>query len=148
MRVQTSAHPHALAQDDAVVPGELLEAVVRAVTQAICGFRPQELAPSAGEDGRPDLPPLLAPQQAADLMGVSRNTIDRMVEDGDLPSVPLRQGSRQRMVRIPKAFVLAMLADLNAGKSITSLKGYAAAWQATVAVRQPAHAVPEPAGAA
>jgi len=143
MRVQTSVQPHAVAQDEA-----LLEAVVRAVTQAICGFRPQEPAPSAGQDGRPDLPPLLAPQQAADLMGVSRNTVDRMVEDGDLPSVPLRQGSRQRMVRIPKAFVLAMLADLNAGQSITSLKGYAAAWQASAAVRLPAPAVPEPAGAA
>jgi excisionase family DNA binding protein len=132
MRVQANVPGHAQAGEDAVVPEALLEAVVRAVTRAIYGYRPQLSAPSADEDGRPDLPPLLAPQQAADLFGISRNTIDRMAEDGELPSVSLREGTRQRMVRIPKAFVLAMLSDLNRGMSIPSLRDYAARWQASL----------------
>jgi excisionase family DNA binding protein len=147
MRVQGSVPACPRAAHDAAVPGDLLEAVVRAVTGVLAGQFRGAPSPAAGDDGRPDLPPLLAPQQAADLLGVSRNTVDRMVGDGDLPSVPLREGARQRMVRIPKAFMLAMLADLNAGRSIPSLGDYAARWQDSVTGTAPAAAL-EPAGAA
>jgi excisionase family DNA binding protein len=141
MRVQTSVPAYQRAAQDATVSEDLLEAVVRAVTGVFVGQFREAPAPAAGDDGRPDLPPLLAPQQAADLLGVSRNTVERMVDDGDLPSVPLRQGARQRMVRIPKAFVLAMLAELNAGRSIPSLGDYAARWQASVTGPAPAAGV-------
>lgn len=132
MRVQASLPPHAQAQADvAVLPEELLEAAIRAVTQAFYGPRPQPTVPATRRDGgRPDLPPLLAPQQAADLIGVSRNTIDRMVDDGELPSIVLREGTRQRMVRVPKSFVLQMLSDLESGAHIR-LREYTAQWTAS-----------------
>lgn len=131
MRVQTSLPAHGRGLQ-AAVPEELLETIIRAVTEAVVGqpARPAEV-PQVLEDDRPDLPPLLAPQQVADLLGVSRNTIDRMVGDDELPSIVLREGTRQRMVRVPKSFVLRLLADLNAGARI-SLREYAALWQASV----------------
>jgi excisionase family DNA binding protein len=132
MHVQPGVPAHPQAREDGVVPEVLLEAVIRAVTQVFCGQQRSRQAPPAAQDGvRPDLPALLAPQQAADLMGVSRNTIDRMVQDGDLPSVVLREGTRQRMVRVPKSFVLQLLSDLGAGARI-SLREYAERWPASL----------------
>ena len=112
------------------VPPAVLEAVVRAVAVALS---PRQLvpAPRGPEDEGGGLPPLLSPQQAAKLIGVSRQTIDRMVADGELPSVVLREGTRQRMVRIPKAFMLQLLSDLNAGVRV-SLRDYTARWLAAV----------------
>jgi excisionase family DNA binding protein len=133
MRVHPSVPAYGRAVQDAAVPEDLLETIIRAVTEAVVGqpsrFREE---PQAFEDDRPDLPALLAPQQVADLMGISRNTVDRLVEDGELPGIVIREGSRQRMVRVPKAFVLKLLTDLNRGGRI-SLRDYAARWQAEVA---------------
>ena len=115
---------------DETVPPPLLEAVVRAVATALVPRQPQRAADGHGDTGE-DLPPLLSPLQAATLMGVSRQTVDRMVDAGELPSIVLRKGSRQRMVRIPKAFVLTLLKDLNAGAAVT-LKDYTTRWLASV----------------
>jgi excisionase family DNA binding protein len=132
MRVQTSVPAYGRTLQDAV-PGDLLETIIRAVTEAVAGQqRRLREEPEAPEDDRPDLPALLAPQQVADLMGISRNTVDRLVEDGELPGIVIREGSRQRMVRVPKAFVLKLLRDLNKGARI-SLRDYAASWQGEVA---------------
>jgi hypothetical protein len=60
-----------------------------------------------------------------------------MVEDGELPSVVLRQGNRQRMVRIPAGFVTAMLRDLGAGTQV-SLKEYTTRWLASAALQSSA----------
>jgi excisionase family DNA binding protein len=120
------------------VPEDLLETIIRAVTEAVVGRQGQlREEPRAPGDDRPDLPALLAPQQVADLMGISRNTVDRMVEDGELPGIVLREGNRQRMVRVPKAFVLKLIRDLNKGARV-SLRDYAAKWQAEVAGQVPA----------
>ena len=137
MRIQPSVPAYGRAVQDAV-PEDLLEVIIRAVTEAVMA-QPGRLreAPPAFEDDRPDLPALLAPQQVADLMGISRNTVDRLVEDGELPGIVIREGSRQRMVRVPKAFVLKLLRDLNKGARI-SLRDYTARWQAEVAGQAPA----------
>lgn len=116
---------------DETVPPPLLEAVVRAVATALVPRQPPQAADGHSDSGD-DLPPLLSPLQTATLMGVSRQTVDRMVDSGELPSIVLRKGSRQRMVRIPKAFVLTLLKDLNAGSAVT-LKDYTARWLASVA---------------
>jgi excisionase family DNA binding protein len=109
----------------------VLEAAVRVVAAALSQHQPTPAPPAAGErDGQ--LPPLLSPGQAGKLFGVSRQTVDRMVDDGELPSVVLREGGRQRMVRIPKLFVLSLLADLNKGRRVVSLKEYTAQWTASV----------------
>jgi excisionase family DNA binding protein len=117
----------ALPREDAVPPA-LLEAVGRAMMATLAPRQPAQAPRDRGEDGE-DLPPLLSPQQAAGLMGVSRQTIDRMTADGELPSIVLREGSRQRMVRIPSAFMVMLLRDLNAGVQIT-LKDYTTRWLA------------------
>jgi len=45
---------------------------------------------------------LLSPKQAADWLGVSRSTVDRMIADGRLEFVLLRQGKRKRLIGISK----------------------------------------------
>jgi excisionase family DNA binding protein len=141
MRVKASVPSRALAEENPAVPEALVEAVIRGVTQAFYGHLPRQSGPAEAEDCRPDLPALLAPRQVADLLGISRNTVDRMAEDGELPSVVMREGSRQRMIRIPKAFVLQMLRDLNKGARI-SLRDYAASWSASVTGQPPVPGAP------
>jgi excisionase family DNA binding protein len=133
MRVQSSVPGYGRTLQGSTVPEDLLETIIRAVTEAVVG-QPGRLReePRPLEDDRPDLPALLAPQQVADLLGISRNTVDRMVEDGELPGIVLREGNRQRMVRVPKGFVLQLIRDLNKGAQI-SLREYADKWRATVA---------------
>jgi excisionase family DNA binding protein len=137
MRVQSSVPGYGRTLQGSTVPEDLLETIIRAVTEAVVG-QPSRLReePRPLEDDRPDLPALLAPQQVADLMGISRNTVDRMVEDGELPGIVLREGNRQRMVRVPKGFVLQLIRDLNKGAQI-SLREYADKWRATVASQTP-----------
>jgi len=130
MRVQTSVPAYGRALQD-TVPEELLGTIIRIVTEALAQQGRLRDTQEFIVDSRPDLPALLAPQQVANLMGISRNTVDRMAEDGDLPALVLREGNRQRMVRVPKAFVLKLLEDLNNGARI-ELRDYAATWQAGV----------------
>jgi hypothetical protein len=141
MRVQASVPAYGQVLQ-AAIPEDVLETISRALAEAFRG-KPGGLRaePQALQDDRPDLPALLAPQQVGDLWGISRNTVDRMADDGELPAIVLREGSRQRMVRIPKAFVLKVLADLNAGARI-SLRDYTATWQAESASRPAAAGVP------
>jgi hypothetical protein len=126
MRVKASVPSRALAEENPAVPEALVEAVIRGVTQAFYGHLPRQSGPAEAEDCRPDLPALLAPRQVA---------------DGKLPSVVMREGSRQRMIRIPKAFVLQMLRDLNKGARI-SLRDYAASWSASVTGQPPVPGAP------
>jgi excisionase family DNA binding protein len=123
---------------DATVQQTVLEAAFRVLAETMQP-RAAIQVPGAGGDGEDDLPPLLAPGQVATLIGVSRNTVDRMVADGELPSVVLRRGARQQMVRIPKAFVLQLLRDLNGGARV-SLREYAAQWSASLAAGPAAEA--------
>jgi excisionase family DNA binding protein len=41
-----------------------------------------------------------SPKQAADWLGVSRSTVDRMITDGELKAVLLRHGKRKRLLGI------------------------------------------------
>jgi excisionase family DNA binding protein len=43
---------------------------------------------------------LLSPQQVAELLAVSRSTVDRMVASGRLPSIPITSGKRKTSYRI------------------------------------------------
>ncbi len=127
MQQQSSAGRGMPAGDE---PGQqgLLQAMLRALLAEVLATQQP-----AVDDTRPDLPPLLKPGQVSELTGWSRNTVDRMIAAGDLPSVTAREGAHQRMVQVPKAFVLRMLADLASGKSIPSLREYADRWQASIA---------------
>lgn len=116
----------------AEVPPAVLEAVVRAVAAGLSPRPGPRMAEPATGDEHVDLPALLSPPQVEALTGISRQTVDRMVRDGELPSIELRRGRRQRMVRVPKRFVLELLAELNAGTSIC-LADYTARWAASAA---------------
>jgi hypothetical protein len=62
-------------------------------------------------------------------LGVSRMTVARMADEGQLPSVVIRRGRVQKTRRIPCAFVERMLADACAGAEV-DMDHYAAAWLA------------------
>jgi excisionase family DNA binding protein len=45
---------------------------------------------------------LLDPEQASELLGISRSTVIRLIVDGQLPAICLRSGSRKKVWRIRK----------------------------------------------
>jgi hypothetical protein len=144
MRVQASVPSRAQVPEGPTVPEALLEAVIRGVTHALYGHGSQQAARAETEDSRPDLPPLLKPEQVKELTGWSRNTVDRMIDEGDLPHICAREGARQRMRQVPKAFVLQMMADLKRGVSIPDMKAYAKQWHEIVVGQPPTHRPPVP----
>ena len=65
MRVQSSVPGYGRALQDAAVPEDLLETIIRAVTEAFVGQSGRLRAePRTLEEDRPDLPALLAPQRS------------------------------------------------------------------------------------
>jgi excisionase family DNA binding protein len=105
-------------------PGALGE-----IIQALAGA----LSAGQSEAARPADPvgdkPLLDLEETAELLGISRMTVARMVDEGRLPSVVIRRGRVQKIRRIPRAFVDKMVADAAAGAQV-DLEEYAAAWLA------------------
>jgi excisionase family DNA binding protein len=120
MREQASP-PHRAATTDSVVlvPG-VLEAVIRALAEALASADLQSADPASGK-------PLLDLEETAELLGVSRMTVARMVDEGRLPSVIVRRGRVQKTRRVPRAFVDRMVADACAGAQV-DMEQYAAAW--------------------
>jgi excisionase family DNA binding protein len=47
----------------------------------------------------------LSPAQAAILLGIGRDTVDRMIDEGQLPSVLFRKGRRKELRGISRRFV-------------------------------------------
>ena len=44
--------------------------------------------------------PLLSIEQVADVLGVGRSTVTRMINGGDLPAVLVRSGKRKKLYRV------------------------------------------------
>ena len=80
--------------------------------------------------------PLLDLEETAGLLGVSRMTVARMADEGQLPSVVIRRGRVQKIRRIPRAFVDRIVADACAGAEV-DLEEYTAAWLAEHALARP-----------
>ncbi len=57
-------------------------------------------------------------EETAGLLGVSRMTVTRLVEDGRLPSVIIRRGKVQRTRRIPRAYIERIVADAGVGMQV------------------------------
>ena len=111
---------------DSVVPlPGVLEAVIRALAGALTigGALPSPSADPAVDK------PLLDLEETAGLLGVSRMTVARMADEGRLPSVVIRRGRVQKILRIPRAFVDRIVADACAGAEV-DLEEYTAAWLA------------------
>src|SRR6516225_7785589 len=121
------------APPDRVVPlPGVLEAVIRALTVALTrgGTRSASSADPAVDK------PLLDLEETAGLLGVSRMTVARMADEGQLPSVVIRRGRVQKIRRIPRAFVDRIVADACAGAEV-DLEECAAVWLAEHAVTSP-----------
>src|SRR5579859_1573171 len=78
---------------EAALSAAVFDATVRAMASVLAHRAPSTRPSEAGADG--ELPALLSPGQTARLMGISRQTVDRMVNDGELPSITMRTGPRQ-----------------------------------------------------
>jgi excisionase family DNA binding protein len=124
--------PAAPADREVLVPGAL-EAVIRALAEALTSAHVQSTPPVDPGGDRP----LLDLEKTAELLGVSRMTVARMADEGRLPSVVVRRGRVQKTHRIPRAFVDRMVADACAGAQV-DMEEYAAAWLAEHAVTRPA----------
>jgi excisionase family DNA binding protein len=124
MQEQASPSAPGRSADSPVLLPNMLEAVIRALAGALASGD-QPAVSSDGLGGRP----LLDLEETAEILGVSRMTVARMVDEGRLPSVIVRRGRVQKTRRIPRAFVERMIADACAGAQV-KLEEYAAAWLA------------------
>jgi excisionase family DNA binding protein len=116
--------PAAPAENVALLP-DVLAAVIQALAGALTSRGAQLPQPADPVGDRP----LLDLEETADLLGVSRMTVARMVDEGRLPSVIVRRGRVQKTRRIPRAFLDRMVADACAGAQV-DMEEYAVAWLA------------------
>jgi len=77
-----------------------------------------------------DRPPLVDLREAARLLGVSRMTVTRLCDQGRLPCVVVAQGARQKLRRVPRAFIDAVAAEALAAGGEVDLAEFASAWLA------------------
>ena len=121
LKLQTSAGAELGTQD-------ALEAVVQ-VLMALLAPQP---TPAAGQDAGPS--PMLTVKQAAALMGMSRMTVIRKADAGELPCVVISRGTRQKMRRFPRA-PIEELAARGGTTARADLKEYTAQWLASIVAR-------------
>jgi excisionase family DNA binding protein len=77
---------------------------------------------------------MLTVKQAAALMGMSRMTVIRKADAGELPCVVVSRGTRQKMRRFPRA-PIEELAARGGTSARADLKEYTAQWLASIVVR-------------
>ena len=108
------------------VPVDIVTAVTRAVIAVLTwqadAVRHQPKNPTS----------MLSVAQAATLMRMSRTTVIRKADVGELPCVIVSCGTRQKMRRFPRALIEDLAAHGGLGAE-TDLGDYAARWQATAA---------------
>ena len=73
--------------------------------------------------------PMLTVQQTAALLGMSRMTVIRKADAGELPCVVVSRGTRQKMRRFPRA-AIEELAAIGGGGAHVELIEYTARWLA------------------
>jgi excisionase family DNA binding protein len=113
---------------EAIAQSVALEAIARALIGLLITTEPEQPARHTENT------PLLDVEETAELLRVSRMTVTRLVDEGQLPSVTVRKGKAHKLRRIPRAFIDRMLADANAGAQV-DMEVYAAAWLAEQAQR-------------
>jgi excisionase family DNA binding protein len=112
---------------DALTP-DVLEAVVRVVMVTLAA-RP---SPAAAQNADPS--PMLTVQQTAVLMGMSRMTVIRKADAGELPCVVVSRGGRQKMRRFPRAPIEELAARGGTSPHL-DLGEYTARWLASTAAQ-------------
>jgi excisionase family DNA binding protein len=111
-----------------VIEPEVLEAAVQLVAAALAP------RPSPAPAQEPSPGPMLTVGQTAALMGISRMTVIRKADAGELPCIVISRGTRQKMRRFPRAAIEQLAAGGIASEQ-ADLKEYTACWLADVAVR-------------
>jgi excisionase family DNA binding protein len=106
-----------------------VEAAVQLVMAALAS-RP---SPGPGQKSSPG--PMLTVAQTAALMGISRMTVIRKADAGELPCVVINRGTRQKMRRFPRA-AIELLAAGGIADGQADLKEYTTRWLAYVAGRR------------
>lgn len=103
------------------------------VLQALAGVMTTLLA--SLPTGPPHGPmPMLTVQQTAVLLGMSRMTVIRKADAGELPCVVVSRGLRQKMRRFPRAAIEELAANGGGGVHV-ELTEYTAGWLAVNAAR-------------
>jgi len=110
--------------------GPALEAFARVMSTLLASA-------SAGASARQARPvPMLSVQQTAVLLGLSRMTVIRKADAGELPCVVVSRGMRQKMRRFPRAAIEELAAS--GGGAGVELAEYTARWIAAHAEGQDA----------
>lgn len=120
--VPAAARPPAKRTDESSVA---LEAIVRALIGLLIPPEPEPRQPAHHAHDTP----LLDVDETAELLRVSRSTVTRLVDDGQIPSVTIRKGKTHKLRRIPRAFIERLVTDANAGAQV-DMQAYASAWLA------------------
>lgn len=107
---------------------DLLEALVR-MAMAMLASRPGSTPAQLSSPL-----PMLTVKQTAAMMGMSRMTVIRKADAGELPCVVVSRGSRQKMRRFPRA-AIEELAARGGSSAEVELGEYTAQWLAAAAVR-------------
>ncbi len=93
---------------DGTVPGaESMDSLIQLLSTAIA----MRLRTAAAQDDDPA--PMLTVAQAAHLLGISRMTVIRKADAGELPCVVVSCGKQKKMRRFPRKFI----EDLALGKA-------------------------------
>jgi Helix-turn-helix domain len=101
--------------------------IVQAITEGLSRVSaPRQEGPAAVPDGSP----LVDLAEAARLLRVSRMTMTRLCDQGQVPCVVVCRGRRQQLRRIPRAFIDAVALDAITAGGQVDLKEFAAAWRA------------------
>ncbi len=114
--------------DVEMVTPEALEAVVRVLITLLATLA----TPAAAQNAGPS--PMLTVKQTAALMGMSRMTVIRKADAGELPCVVISRGTRQKMRRFPRAPIEELAKRGGAGAQ-ADLKEYTAQWLASIAAQ-------------
>jgi excisionase family DNA binding protein len=126
---QTSSGQTALRNGEGlVIEPEVLEAAVQLVAAALA----PRSSPAPAQKASPG--PMLTVGQTAALMGISRMTVIRKADAGELPCIVINRGTRQKMRRFPRA-AIEQLAAGGIASGQADLKEYTACWLADVAAR-------------
>jgi len=107
---------------------EALEAFARVMAMLLASLP----ARAAARPARPM--PMLTVQQAAAPLGLSRMTVIRKADAGELPCVVVNRGTRQKMRRFPRAAIEELAANGGGGAQV-ELTEYTASWLAANAAR-------------
>lgn len=114
-------------RDDDVGAADLVEAFAR-VAMVMLARHPDP-------PPRPEHPsPMLTVRQVAALMGMSRTTVIRKADAGELPCVIVSRGTRKTMRRFPRAAIEELIA-CGGGTAQVDLREYTTQWLAAAAAR-------------